>query len=153
MFGTLTKVWPSMWIKEIQNWLLISWLNKQILQVFETSRAAHMSEGNGIRLRITSKYNLATSQRTYQFNLEFKLFILNSNAQPYVATRWCGFIWTSIPYFDKKIYISTYNLLASASNMSPPQGNYLLQLLREASVPTCLLFRFLLFFAPYPPAD
>lgn len=56
-----------------------------------------MSEGNGIRLRIMSKYNLVTSQRTHQFNLEFKLFTLNSNTQSYAATRLCSFIWKSTP--------------------------------------------------------
>lgn len=111
-----------------------------------------------IEQAIMSKYNLVTSQKlldwTHQFNLEFKLFILNSNAQSYAATRWCGFIWKSTPYFDqKKKKNYTYNLLVSASNIFPPQGNYLLQLLRQASVPTCLLFRFLPSFAPNPPFD
>lgn len=65
-----------------------------------------MSGGNGIRLRIMSKYNLVTYQKLsgwiYQHNPEFKLFIFNSNGQSYAATRRWGFIWKSTPYFDPK---------------------------------------------------
>lgn len=71
MFRTLIKVCPSMRIKEVQNWLVMSELKKKILHVFERSKTTHMSEGNGIRLRIMSKYNLVTYQKligwTHQF--------------------------------------------------------------------------------------
>lgn len=76
-------------IKEVLNWLVISLLNKQILHVFEMSRTTHMSGGNGIRLRIMSKYNLVT----YQVGSISSIIRLDLSAQPRVQTIHLQFHW------------------------------------------------------------
>lgn len=74
-----------------------------LMQVFEMNRTTHMSEGNRIRLRINTKYNLVTppknirlhpavKTRAQTFHLHFQCSILHCYKMAWLYLEICSIL-------------------------------------------------------------